>query len=426
MMGRFFYTMGIYLLGLVIKAIAIFKPQVKKWVEGRKNWEEKLALQISHCIKKGERPVWLHAASTGEFEQGKPVLEALKAQNPDIKIIVSFFSPSGFDASKKYSLADLICYLPLDTPTQAKRFIEIINPKLVLWVKYEYWWNHLATLKSKQIPVLLVSAILQPRHPITRWYGGWYRKMLAIFSHVFVQDQGTAQILSAFVNPENLTIAGDTRFDRVLAITQKWKPIPLVEQWIGGSNKVIIAGSTWLDDVKLLSGPMKRLEGVKWILVPHKIDEGSIAQSLELISDYLKFSDLEKNNELLNKDVNVLVLDAMGYLSRLYSYATICYIGGGFTPTGIHNSLEAAVYSKPLVWGPRYDRYVEAMALIEVQGAFSVKEGPQLDAVINALLSDKAAYEKAAYAAGEYVMKNAGATQKVLGHIYKNRLLTSE
>ncbi len=426
MVGRFFYTIAIYLLGLLIRILANFNPQIRKWVDGRKNWEEKLKRLYSEKITGMEKIIWLHAASTGEFEQGKPVLEALKAQYPSIKIVVSFFSPSGFEASQKGTLADIICYLPLDTPARANRFISIIKPDLVLWIKYEYWWNHLAELKKKKIPVLLVSAILQKRHPITKWYGGWYRTMLGIFTHVFVQDTDTAQVLSPIIPNEKVTVAGDTRFDRVLTITRNWSSLPLIEQWIGETRQVIVAGSTWLDDIQLLQPSIAKRKGVKWIIVPHKIDERSLSESLANLLKCLKFSELNKNHSLANQPGNVLIMDAMGFLSKLYKYASICFIGGGFTPTGIHNSLEAAVYAKPLIWGPRYNRYVEAMDLVERKGAFPVNTNEELEAVLDLLFQGKETYEKSASAAGSYVQEKAGATKKVTDFIYKNRLLTSE
>jgi 3-deoxy-D-manno-octulosonic-acid transferase len=426
MAGRFLYTIAIYFLGMIIRILAAFKPPIKKWVEGRLNWQQKLKNQVSEKVKGNEKVIWLHAASTGEFEQGKPVLEAIKSQFPAVKIIVSFFSPSGYEASKKSPLADIICYLPLDTPSQAKQFIAIIKPDLVLWIKYEYWWNHLAVLKKMNIPVLLVSAILQQRHPITKWYGGWYRKMVGIFTHVFVQNTESAQILGPYIPKDGITIAGDTRFDRVISITDNWSAIPLVKEWIGAAEKVIVAGSTWLDDIQLLQPSIRLRNEIKWIIVPHKIDESSLYDSLNIIENYLKFSDLEKKNKSEIQTSNVLIMDAIGYLSRLYKYATICYIGGGFTPTGIHNSLEAAVYGKPLIWGPRYNRYVEAMDLIERKGAFSVQNNHELESILNEHFTNNEKYGQSAAAAKSYVAEKAGATQKVMDFIYKNRLLTNE
>ncbi len=426
MIGRFLYTISIYLLGFVIRILAIFKPQVKKWVSGRKNWEETLRLQLVEKIAGHEEVVWLHAASTGEFEQGKPILEALKNQYPGIKIVVSFFSPSGFEASQNSNLADIVCYLPLDTPSQAECFISMLRPKLVLWVKYEYWWNHLAFIKKKNIPLLLVSAILQNRHPANKWYGGWYRQMLGLFNHIFVQDEGTASILRLIIPGEKITSAGDTRFDRVIAIEKKWSPLPMIEGWIGNTEIVIVAGSTWLEDIQLLQPSIQKRKDIKWIIVPHKIDDKSLSDSLQILPKYIKFSDLEKNNYGVDSGINVLIIDAMGFLSKLYKYATLCYIGGGFTPTGIHNSLEAAVYGKPLIWGPRYNRYVEAMDLVNCKAAFSVRENDELEKNLDLLLNDLTTYKKSSADASKYVLEKAGATQKVLNFIYKNRLLTSE
>lgn len=403
---------------------SIFHPKAKKWVDGRRNWQHRLKKKLDDSLRKNVETVWLHAASLGELEQGKPILEALKKDNPQANIIISFYSPSGFEASQNYKVADVIFYLPLDTKFNAGQLLEIIKPDLVLWMKYEYWWNILSKLSQLKVPVLLVSAIFQKRQPFFKWYGKWYRSMLPTFHHIFVQNQESYNLTQAFVGEKNLTISGDTRFDRVVTIASEWQPINEVENWIGATQKVIVAGSTWDDDEKVLKHFIETYKEYKWIIAPHKVDEWSLKGTLSRFDNSMILSELKQSLDAEMSNSNLLIIDCVGILSRLYSYGHICFIGGGFSATGIHNSLEAAVYGKPLLFGPEYEEYAEAIGLVQAGAAFSLENVIELEAKLAELLNDEQKHHASGNAAKEYVYNHSGATSMILEYIYKNRLLT--
>ena len=425
MIFRLLYDLSVSLYGLSIRIAAHFNPKAKKWIEGRKDWKKKLEEDLLSAQAEKGKIIWLHAASVGEFEQGKPVLEALKDAYPNYKIAVSFFSPSGYEAARGNTLADTIFYLPLDKPSNAKALVEMLDPGLVVWMKYEYWWHHLEAIGKNGTPLLLVSAIFQERQPFFKWYGSWHRKMTQVFTHVFVQTTESKELISSFFPVEKVTVSGDTRFDRVTKIAEKWSSIPLVEKWIGITEWVIIAGSTWSDDEKLLRHIIRENKKVKWIIAPHKLDKQSLNETLAILPESLKYSDLEKNEELLDSDTNILLFDKMGFLSRLYKYGKICFIGGGFSATGIHNTLEASVYGKPLVFGPEYEEYAEAVGLVSEGAAIPVENVLQLEKEIKVLLNDQQYYEQCANKAHHFTQTHTGATQTVLDFVYKNRLLTN-
>jgi 3-deoxy-D-manno-octulosonic-acid transferase len=366
----------------------------------------------------------MHAASLGELEQGKPIIEILKKENPQLNIVISFYSPSGFEAATNYKLADFIFYLPLDTKLNAAKLLEILKPDLVLWIKYEYWWNILARLSEVKIPVLLISAIFQKRQPFFKWYGKWYRRMLHSFRHIFVQNHESYILIKDFITGETASVSGDTRFDRVAAIASDWLPVDEIEKWIGATQKVIIAGSTWNDDEKVLKHFIEENKDIKWIVAPHKTDEWSIKEVLSRFDNNMTFSALKEFSSIPSVIPNVLIIDCIGLLSRLYKYGDICFIGGGFSATGIHNALEAAVYGKPLIFGPEYEEYAEAVGLVQSGAAFSVENVIQLEAQFKLLLNDEEQCSVSGKAAKDFVYNNAGATPLILDFIYKNRLLT--
>jgi 3-deoxy-D-manno-octulosonic-acid transferase len=402
---------------------SLFNPKAKKWVQGRKTLFEKL----EKTIPPGERVIWMHCASLGEFEQGKPVIEALRKMGTGHRILLTFFSPSGYEVQKNYKGADWVFYLPLDGPRTAKRFLEIVDPSLVIFVKYEFWYYYLKKIKYRNIPLLLISALFRKDMSFFKWYGKLQRDMLARFDHLFVQNESSKKLVDKIGLASICSVSGDTRFDRVLEIASAATPIPEIEKFIAG-NKTIIAGSTWPEDEEVFQKAFFSLPdlSLKLIIAPHEISEKHIADIKKLFPDSVTFSDLTVQDGRLT---TTLVIDNIGMLSRLYQYATICYIGGGMKKSGVHNVLEAAVYNKPVVFGPYYHKYTEAVGLVKSGGgiAFSdkKKDGAMLKELISVLLTNDKEYQHSSKAAGNFVHSNKGATQKIIQFIQEKRLLTS-
>ncbi|MDB5196444.1 MAG: 3-deoxy-D-manno-octulosonic acid transferase [Flaviaesturariibacter sp.] len=361
----------------------------------------------------------MHAASAGEFEQGKPVLEALRETYPDHKILVSFFSPSGFSVGQKYKGADIITYLPLDTAANAVRFVRIIQPKLVVFVKYDYWYHHLKTVADRKIPLLLISAIYRDNQAFFKWYGGFHRRMLPFFTQIFVQDHSSQKRLAA-IGVNHCRVNGDTRFDRVASIIQAASKLDNIDSFID-NLQTVIAGSTWQEDEELF---LKMERNFKLIIAPHEISKKNITRLIDSFQQVITYSELQ--NGIANpENYKVLIIDNIGMLSRLYQYATITYIGGGFNKSGIHNTLEAAAWGKPVVFGPNYQKFAEAKGLLQIEAAFTVSTFTQLEVTITKLLTDKKALETSSLAAKAYVQKNGGATAAIIQFIQEKRLLTT-
>jgi 3-deoxy-D-manno-octulosonic-acid transferase len=413
----FLYNIFIFLLKSGIQIAATWNDKAKQWLTGRKKiWQELEEKNVNN-----ESIIWIHASSAGEFEQAKPVIEKLKLSYPSYKVLVSFFSPSGYNVAGNYSGAEYIFYLPVDTAANAQRFIKLINPRLVVFIKYDFWYHYLNTLYKMQIPLLLVSAVFRQQQSFFKWYGGFYKSMLSYFKQLFVQDKESLQLLqkNGFNNSQ---LSGDTRFDRVAEIVGNFKEVPLIKEFIG-TNKVIVAGSTWPDDEKLLKDSLPSLPNLKLILAPHEIHSQHIKQIQNEFPNAILYSELKHASSFTNKQV--LIIDNVGMLSRLYFYGTITYIGGGFTKDGIHNCLEAAVYAKPVVFGPNYKKYREANELIEIGGAFSVATFQELIKIIEKLLMEDKFYNEACSKAHSYIAEQQGATQKIMNYIQENRLLTN-
>jgi len=365
----------------------------------------------------------MHCASLGEFEQGRPVLEKLKAAYPQHSLLVTFFSPSGYEIMKGYKGADWVFYLPLDGRRNATRFLDTVNPSLVVFVKYEYWYYYLEISRSRQIPLLMVSAIFRRNSAFFKWYGSLYRKMLGCFTHLFVQDQESATLLGAVLAPERYSIAGDTRFDRVIDIAEKGGPLPLIEAFTGQA-KTIIAGSSWPPDEAILQKALEASKGaVKLIIAPHEVHGEHIGQLQQLFPGSLLYSQLTAGTRTAGESP-VLIIDNIGLLSRIYRYAYACYIGGAFG-AGLHNTLEAAVYGKPVVFGPAYSRFKEAKGLIEAGAGFSIGNEAECIALLQRLISDDAFYSNACRQALSFVYQHKGATKKIMGYIQEKRLLTN-
>lgn len=375
--------------------------------------------------------LWMHCASLGEFEQGRPLLEAIRNKNPGLKILLTFFSPSGYEATKDYKGVDHIFYLPMDSPSNAARFIDAIKPSLVLWVKYEYWFYYLDELKRRSIPLILVSGIFRKNQPFFRWYGGIWKKMLHCFTHFFVQNEASKTLLESINVNQGITINGDTRFDRVIEIANNFQPIPLIDEFCANA-KVIVAGSTWEEDEVELLHYVKMNPQIKFILAPHEIHAENLASVKKEFPNSIFYSELEKSstfNLILSgaegQPSNILIIDNIGMLSRLYKYATIAYVGGGFGTDGVHNVLEAAVYGKPVVFGPEYEKYEEAIGLLEAGGGESISDPLELEKLMNDLLDSETIRIQKGTAAKDFVYSNAGASEKIMNYIQEKRLLTS-
>lgn len=415
----FFYNISITLYVLAVRIASLWKPKARLWLEGRKDlWK-----YLEKNIAPADQVIWIHCSSAGEFEQGKPVIEQLKLQFPAHKVLVSFFSPSGYAVAGKYTFADSICYIPADTRKNAQRFLELTHPELVIFVKYEFWYHHLKAAADRNIPLLLISAAFRKSQVFFKSYGGFYRRMLFLFKHIFIQDKQSEEILN-LNGIHHCSISGDTRFDRVKEIADRFKRIENIEDFIE-RTPVMVAGSTWPEDERMLSELHKKNNELKLIIAPHEIDEDHIKHIIQLFPHAIRYSQITTtlNNASL-QSARILIIDNVGMLSRLYYYSTISYIGGGFTKDGIHNTLEAAVYSKPVLFGPNYQKYREAKELISCGGGFSFADSNMLENKVQELLSDTQFLERAGTAAGKYISDHVGATGKIMDYIQANRLLT--
>lgn len=418
-MSVIFYNIFLLLYKISARITAPFNPKAAKWLQGRK----KIFERLQSAVPQNAKVIWIHCSSLGEFEQGRPVIEQLKLLYPNHKILLTFFSPSGYEIKKDYDGADWVFYLPMDGPRNAKRFLEIVHPSLVLFVKYEFWYYYLKKIKYRNIPLLLISALFQKDKAFFKWYGKLQRKMLSRFDHLFVQNEESKKLLASIGLQDICIVSGDTRFDRVVEIAESFEPIPQIEKFIG-KGRCIIAGSTWKEDEELLAKLNFSEKQIKLIIAPHEINESHLTEIRKLFPGSMIFSEL-KTSSFQAVGNNILIIDSIGLLSRLYSYATIAYIGGGLKPTGVHNVLEAAVYRKPVLFGPYYNEYIEAVELLQYGGGFSISDANNLQGKIDALLTDKNEYGKMSDASGKYVISKRGATQKIVQYIQEKRLLTN-
>ena len=433
MLSKLLYNLFLFLYSCGIRVIAIANPKARKWISGRRNIfatiNEQLITVNLPTGEAGGQPIWMHCASLGEFEQGRPLLEELKAANPAQKIVLTFFSPSGYEVMKDYKGADFVFYLPMDSPVNAKKFLDVVNPSMVLWVKYEYWFYYLSVLKERNVPTILVSGIFRKNQPFFKWYGNIWRKMLESFTHFFVQNDESKQLLETLGFKENVMLNGDTRFDRVLEIAENFKAVAGIEKFCGDSQ-VIVAGSTWEEDEIELLHFVNVHKNVKFIIAPHEIDKANLKDVKDEFPRSIFYSELENQQRTTDNDqhltTNVLIIDNIGMLSRLYKYATVTYVGGGYGADGVHNVLEAAVYGKPVVFGPVYEKFDEAIGLVDAGGAISIDGGPvKLETIFNRLLNDEIERNKRGEAAKKFVYENAGASKKIIQFIQEKRLLTS-
>ncbi|MDO9187531.1 MAG: glycosyltransferase N-terminal domain-containing protein [Bacteroidia bacterium] len=419
---KIIYTFLIYLYLLAIRVASLFNPKAKLWIDGRKSFFEKLQAQLSTLKSQHQtsdfKLIWFHCASLGEFEQGRPLIEKIKREQPSTKILLTFFSPSGYEIRKNYAGADCIFYLPMDTPSSAKKFIEIVKPEIAIFVKYEFWFNYLNELKKQNVPTYLICGIFREDHYFFKSYGAWFRKQLNVFTHFYLQDESSLNSLNS-IGYHNATVAGDTRFDRVFEISKDVKQIDIVKQFVA-DKKVFVAGSTWEEDIKIISKFNFQTGGFKLIIAPHEIDETSIQSTIQQFNNS-KIVRYSQANEQNIKTADVLIIDNIGMLSSLYQYGTIAFIGGGFGKN-IHNILEPATFGLPIIFGPKYQNFNEAKQLIQLGGAFSIASSEDFKKTIERL-SKPDALKKAASASKKYVLSNIGATDKILRSIFKDHTL---
>ncbi len=397
-----------YYLG--IRIAAFFKPKAKLWIDGRRNYFD----QLEKAFANNDKPImWMHCASLGEFEQGRPILEAYKKAQPNHRILLTFFSPSGYEIRKNYAQADEVFYLPLDTKKNAKRFLKIVQPQLAIFVKYEFWYHFLTQLKDQNISTILVSAVFRPKQIFFKWYGGLHRKMLTTFQHVFVQDKASKRLLENSLSYRAVTVAGDSRVDRVMQIASKNKALPIIESFTN-NKKTFIAGSTWPPDEDILCEFINNSNS-DWtfIIAPHEIGTAHLKSIEQKITKRtLRYS--QANQADLSK-LNVLIIDNIGMLSTLYRYATIAYVGGGFGKS-IHNILEPAAFGIPVIFGPSHQQFTEANILKSEGGGFAIEHKNDFMQCVE-FLADKENYKQACAASKQFMFQHQGATDIVLKYL---------
>lgn len=398
------YNFGIALYRMIIHIASFFNIKAKLFIKGRENIFETIEKQIDSTKKH----IWFHFASLGEFEQGRPVLEALKKKYPDQKVIVTFFSPSGYEVRKNYALADGVFYLPLDTRKNAERLISLIKPEIAIFTKYEFWYHYFKVLQKNQIPLLIISGIFRPDQLFFKWYGGFYRSMLNAVTHFFVQNTQSVELLQS-LNINQVSLSGDTRFDRVAEHVLSARSLPVIEKF-AGKAPVFIAGSTWPQDEQLIAALASAHPEWKFIIAPHEVDTAHINQLLKLFPEAIRYTLVHE--QLSFPDCQIMLIDNMGLLSSVYPYGKIAYIGGGFG-AGIHNTLEAAAFGLPVIFGPKYDKFQEAKDLLNLNAAISISSFNDLSRAFDQLQKD----HHAGLAAKKYVLDKTGSTKQILTYL---------
>lgn len=402
------YNAAIALYDLAVYLLFPFSRKPRKMVKG--HWV--VYDQLRQQREEDAEYIWFHAASLGEFEQGRPMIEEIRRRHPDKKILLTFFSPSGYEVRKHYEGADVVCYLPFDKPRNVRKFLDLARPSMAFFIKYEFWKNYLDELRRRGIPTYSVSSVFRKDQVFFKWYGGLYRKVLHDFTCLYVQNELSRRYLGR-IGVTDVKIVGDTRFDRVLEIMHRAKDLPIVEAF-RGDGPVLVAGSSWQPDEELFIRYFNEHPGMKLIIAPHVIDDLHLVDIINRLKrPYVRYSKATPDKAA---KADCLIVDCYGLLSSIYRYGTISYIGGGFG-VGIHNTLEAAVYGMPVVFGPKFQKFVEAKELIEVGGAYTISDYTGLETLLDRFISDKAFLDKTGDAAGHYVMSRAGTTEKILADI---------
>lgn len=415
------YSLGIEAYSLGVKAAGVRNPKARKLDRGQKEiWK-----RLEGAIRPGDRTVWVHAASLGEFEQGRPLIEHLKKADPGLKVVLTFFSPSGYEVRKDYAGADCVCYLPFDTPGRVNRFLDTVHPEMALFIKYEFWRNYLNRLNRRGIPTYLVSAVFRPDQKFFRRHSAWYGKWLQWYEHIFVQDRRSRDLLAG-IGIDNVTVAGDTRFDRVTDIMAARREIPELEAFAGSKGKpgrkdfVMMFGSSWPEDEAVYGEWLRQRPGVTAVIAPHEFDKARLDKLRDLVPGEVVLLSELRSDAKAGEGKRVLVIDCFGLLSSAYAYADAAYIGGGFG-VSIHNINEAAVYGIPVVFGPENGKFIEAQELKENGGGAEVNSAEAFARIADRLLYDPAELKRRGEAAGDYIASKTGATGRVLDYLRKYR-----
>ena len=406
----FLYNILLLFASQLVKLLALFSPKIKLFVDGRKTVFQTLASKINL----EDKTIWFHAASLGEFEQGLPVMEKIKVQFPNHKIIVTFFSPSGYEVRKNNTIADVTIYLPLDTKNNAQQFLKLVHPDLVFFIKYEYWPNYLNELKKLDIKTYLISGIFRENQAFFKWYGGFYRNALKTFDYFFVQNESSKKLLQN-LGFTNVKISGDTRFDRVLSILERDNSLNFIQQFKNNTTTIVI-GSSWIKDENLLVNYINQTnENVKFIIAPHNIKTEQIQELKNWISKKTILFSEKENIDL--SDFDVLIVDTIGILTKIYSYADIAYVGGGFGNPGVHNILEPATFGIPIIVGPNFSHFAEAVALVHQEGCISIANQNELNDAFSNLISNADVRNEKGHICSTFVKMNKGATDIILRHV---------
>ncbi|MEN9324224.1 MAG: 3-deoxy-D-manno-octulosonic acid transferase [Bacteroidota bacterium] len=409
----FLYSLLLRGIEKLLPISGFFSKKMKLFVAGRSTTFASLAA----AIQKDDKSIWFHAASLGEYEQGLPVMEAIKTRYPNHKIVLSFFSPSGYEVRKNNKIADVTVYLPLDTPQNAERFIRKINPELVFFIKYEYWPNYLKILGEKQIKTYLISGVFRENQLFFKWYGGFYRKALDAFTFFFVQNESSKTLLQQ-LGKTNVMVSGDTRFDRVAAIVEKDNLVDFIAEF-KNNTPTLVAGSSWPKDEALLVDYLNQsAHALKWIFAPHNIKPeqiNSLKQSIQ--KKTVLFSEREGKNLA---DYEVFIVDTIGILTKIYSYADLAYLGGGFGHPGVHNLLEPATFGVPIICGPHYSHFAEATALVQLGGCVSIQSAQELQEALDTLVQNADIRHEKGHICQTFVQLNTGATQKIINYTTQN------
>ena len=406
----FLYNLILILASQIVKLLALFSPKIKLFVEGRKTVFKTLQNKITPT----DSTIWFHAASLGEYEQGLPVIEKIKKQFPNHKIIITFFSPSGYEVRKNNTVADVTVYLPLDTKNNAKQFLKLAHPEMVFFIKYEYWPNYLNELKKQNTKTYLISGILREKQMFFKWYGGFYRNALKTFDYFFVQNESSKKLLQS-IGFNNVKISGDTRFDRVVAILERDNSLDFIAKFKNNTTTIVV-GSSWpKDEVLLVNYINQTSENVKFIIAPHNIKAEQIQEIQKSITKKTVLFSKKENLDLSNYDV--LIVDTIGILTKIYSYADIAYVGGGFGNPGVHNILEPATFGVPIIIGPNFSHFAEATALVNMEGCASIATQKELNETFDNLISNDDIRHEKGHICGTFVQMNKGATEVVLNHL---------
>jgi 3-deoxy-D-manno-octulosonic-acid transferase len=414
----FIYNFIVVLADFILKIVALFNNKIRLFVDGRKP----VFKILSNKIKAYDKTIWFHAASLGEYEQGLPVMERMKSRFPNHLIVLTFFSPSGYEVRKNNTIADVTVYLPLDTQSNVNQFLKLVRPDMVFFIKYEYWPNYLNALQNKEIPTYLISGIFREKQVFFKWYGSFYKKALDAFEHFFVQNSSSKELLLK-LGKTNVTVSGDTRFDRVTEILNQNNELDFIEEFKNNSLTVVV-GSSWPKDESLLVNYINTANNVKFIIAPHNINKDQIANLQNQISKKtVLFSSLNLKDVVASKlaDYDVFVIDTIGILTKIYSYANLVYVGGGFGNPGVHNILEPATFGVPIVIGPNYNHFAEATALVKMEGCISITNQEELNEVFDKLIQNEAVRLEKGHICSTFVEMNKNASETIMNFIIQKK-----